>query len=358
MLHQFLTDNRDELIRRTRAKVKVRRAPLATDEEVTNGVPLFLDQLAVTLLRIEGSDDDAIGITASAHGADLLKMGFTIGQVVHDYGDVCQAVTELADEQAAVITTHEFRTLNRCLDDAIAGAVTEFCRSRDEQKLDEDAERLGALTHELRNALNAALLAFAALKEGHVGVGGSTGAVVERSLRSLGGLISRSLADVRLRSGKSSPSHVDVKRLLEEVEASALLDAKVHHQSLSVVGPEAVFVRADRAILAAAVTNLLQNAFKFTPAGGHVALVATFDDDHVRFAVDDQCGGLPPGKAEELFRPFLQRSANREGLGLGLSISRRGVEADGGKLSVSDRPGVGCTFTIELPRSHAARADA
>ncbi len=352
MLHEFLLANRDELIERSRAKVKARRAPRPTDEELENGVPRFLDQLVATLKQLQGADEQAISSTASAHGAALLKMGFTIGQVVHDYGDICQAVTELADETDAPITTHEFRTLNRCLDDAIAGAVTEFARGRDEQRLDEDFERLGALTHELRNSLNAALLAFSMLKDGSVGVGGSTGAVVERSLRNLGALISRSLADVRIRSGNSSADDVDVRRLLEELEAAASLDAHAHGQSLSFVNADAgICVRADRAILAAALTNLLQNAFKFTPAGRHVTLRASADADTVRFDVEDECGGLPPGKADELFQPFLQRSANREGLGLGLSICRRGVEADGGTVGVRDVPGHGCVFTVELPRA-------
>jgi signal transduction histidine kinase len=65
--------------------------------------------------------------------------------------------------------------------------------------------------------------------------------------------------------------------------------------------------------------------------------------------VEDECGGLPPGTAETLFRPFEQRGTNRAGLGLGLSISRQAVEADGGKISVRDIPGKGCVFRVEMP---------
>jgi hypothetical protein len=60
-----------------------------------------------------------------------LLQGFTVGQVVHGYGDVCQAVTDLAVEMGAPISTDDFRTLNRCLDDAIAGAVTEYAGEQD-----------------------------------------------------------------------------------------------------------------------------------------------------------------------------------------------------------------------------------
>jgi signal transduction histidine kinase len=97
----------------------------------------------------------------------------------------------------------------------------------------------------------------------------------------------------------------------------------------------------------------LQNAFKFSRAHGHVSLTTSATPDSVLFEVEDECGGLPAGTAEELFLPFTQGGENRKGVGLGLSISRRGVEANGGKVHVRDLPGKGCVFTITLPR-HAA----
>ena len=60
------------------------------------------------------------------HGRELRLQGFTVSQVVHDYGDVCQSITDLAMERDAPISVDDFRTLNRCLDDAIASAVTEY----------------------------------------------------------------------------------------------------------------------------------------------------------------------------------------------------------------------------------------
>jgi signal transduction histidine kinase len=69
----------------------------------------------------------------------------------------------------------------------------------------------------------------------------------------------------------------------------------------------------------------------------------------LQFEIEDQCGGLPPGKAETLFNPFEQRSADRSGLGLGLAICMRGTLAVGGTLRVRDLPGRGCVFMVELP---------
>jgi hypothetical protein len=143
MLHEFLTTNRIELIARCRSKVAKRLAPEATDLQMQHGIPLFLDQLIKTLRmeqtsdpiqsrRVSGSSggDDTgsseIGETAARHGLELLQHGFTIDQVVHDYGDLCQAITDLAFELNAPFEVDEFRTLNRCLDNGIADAVTEF----------------------------------------------------------------------------------------------------------------------------------------------------------------------------------------------------------------------------------------
>jgi signal transduction histidine kinase len=117
-----------------------------------------------------------------------------------------------------------------------------------------------------------------------------------------------------------------------------------------------VVVEGDRQILAAAVTNLLQNAVKFTRPRGRVTVSACAAAERVLISVEDECGGLPAGTAEEIFRPFEQRGAERTGLGLGLPMSRRGVEAHGGQLHVRDLPGRGCVFTIDLARAETAPA--
>ena len=162
-----------------------------------------MTQLAETL-RQESSGTPypttAIGSTATLHGRDLLALGFTVSQVVHDYGDICQAVTELAMEQKAPITTEEFHTLNRCLDTAIADAVTEHARITAAARSSEEAERSGQVAHETRDLLNTALLAFASLKRGTVAINGSTAAVLGRSLTGLRDLVESTLSDLRMTS--------------------------------------------------------------------------------------------------------------------------------------------------------------
>ena len=158
MLHQFVAENREELIRRCRMKVLARSVPPATPAELEYGVPRFLDQLVDALRsRLVSSVD--IDRSAARHGRDLQLQGFTVSQVVHDYGDVCQSITDLALELSAPISVDDFRTLNRCLDDAIASAVTEYGRERKPSTVDGSAredERFGFLTHEVRNLVNTA----------------------------------------------------------------------------------------------------------------------------------------------------------------------------------------------------------
>jgi signal transduction histidine kinase len=355
MLHEFLTVHRDEIIASTRRKVATRIAPQPTKAEVEHGVPLFLEQLADTL-RLEQETSARptnleMAESAKRHGAELRKAGFTVGQVVHDYGDLCQAVTELAIELKSPISADEFKTLNRCLDEAIAQAVTEFARQRDISHSHHANDR-GFFAHELRNLLNNAFLSYQVLKTGTVGIGGSTGAVLGRNLIAMRELIDLSLDEVRLEAGLQRRKRVLLSQLMEEVGLAAAIEARARGVQLTVTPVEpGMEIDVDRQPIAAALTNLLQNAFKFSHPNGHIVLrtdTATAAG-RVLIDVEDECGGLTAGRPEDLFRPFEQRNADRSGLGLGLASARESVETDGGEIRVRTLPGRGCIFTVDLP---------
>lgn len=282
-------------------------------------------------------------------------MGLSVAQVVHNYGDVCQGITDLAVELDAAISTDDFRTLNRCLDDAIAGAVTEYGREHHQLGVDRasarESERVGFLVHELRNLTHTAILALDVLETGDVGVRGSTGAVLRRSLVGSSALLQRSLAEVRLTQGIQKLERVVVAEFIADIVASSTLDANALGVGFAAPPVEIdVSITADRQVLAAAVVNLLQNAFKFTRSRTTVTLKVRVDTDRVLIEIHDECGGLPDANVEELFQPFEQRSADRTGLGLGLAFSRWAVTANGGQLYARDLPGYGCVFTVDLPR--------
>jgi signal transduction histidine kinase len=370
-MHAFLLNNRDELIVRCKLKVEQRPKRAATRQQLANGIPLFLEQLTRTLaaeeadegeesLRISGpSGGDSLalsemGVTATAHGKDLLTLGYSVDQVVHDYGDLCQAITDLAVERDAPFATSEFRTLNRCLDNAIADAVTEFSFQRESglarQQNAEENRRAGFLAHELRNALATATTSLRALELSGMPISGATGALLKRSLTAMGNLVARALDEVR--SGAPDQRETfTVASFIADAQSGAQSQASIAEIAFDVPSVDpALHVRGNRELLLAALTNLLQNAFKFTRAHTEVTLSVYAFGDLVLIEVEDQCGGLPPGSAERMFTPFAQRSDDKSGLGLGLSIARQSIEEDGGTLSVRDVPGTGCVFTIGLPR--------
>jgi hypothetical protein len=353
MLHEFITTYRDAIITRARAKLTDRPWPLVSTSELEHGVPLFLTQLSDTLrleLTATPFSETAIGDSANKHGAELRALGFNISQVVHDYGDICQAITEVAVEQDIPITTEEFHVLNRCLDAAIAGAVTEHARITAESRSTGEIERSGQLAHEIRDHLNTALLAFHTLKRGAVAINGSTGTVLGRSLMNLRDLVDSTLSDIRMSANVGRNERVPIKIFLDEIALAASLHAEFRNLQFSIEPPDRLLaVNADPQLLASAVMNLLNNAFKFTPTGGRVTLRAVRQDHMVRIEVEDRCGGIVRGK-DDPFKAFTdRRKHDRSGLGLGLSIARKAVRLYGGDISFRNIAGIGCVFVIDMP---------
>jgi signal transduction histidine kinase len=371
-VYKFLLNNRDELILRCAEKVALRPLRGASHRQLANGVPLFLDQLIRTLKAEESGDDAAslrisgasggdaktlseIGVSATAHGKSLLDLGYSVDQVVHDYGDLCQSITALAVERDAPFSIAEFGTLNRCLDNAIADAVTAFAEQRDAAVAQEmsagENQRLGFLVHELRNHLLNATLAFSALEVGKLSIGGSTAGLLKRSLTTLGNMLTEAIAEVREGAIKKSRESFSIAALIADAETAGVMQAEVSGCTLNVapVDPR-LAVTGNQVLLNAALANLLQNAFKFTRPQTEIRLSARGAGDRILIEVQDHCGGLPEGAAEKMFKPFAQAGHDKSGLGLGLSIARQSIEADGGRLTVQDLPGEGCIFTIDLPR--------
>lgn len=347
-----------------------RLAPKGTDAELADGIPIFLDQIIETL-RIEQTSDrrspetsgvagggtaSQIADAATLHGRALLDQGFTLDQVVRDYGDVCQSVTNLAYELNAPIVVDEFRTLNRCIDNAIASAVGAYAHQQaalvEEDNVRASNSRIGSLVHELRNYLHIATYAMGALKAGNFGISGATGAALDRSLIGMRALVDRSVAEVRATATLPGRFQtICLKEFVSEAEAAACLDPRARDCRLMIAPVESnLVVSADPEMLHAAVFNLLQNAFKFTKPDTEVTLRVHEVADRMLIEVEDHCGGLPLGADAKLIEPFSQNGKDRSGLGLGLDICRRGAEANNGLLRVRNVPSSGCVFTIDLPR--------
>jgi signal transduction histidine kinase len=264
-------------------------------------------------------------------------------------------------EMDATISADDFRMLNWCLDDAIAGAVTEFGREQNRSTADEQtalrSERAGSFTDELRNMLNTAVLALEVLETGDVGVGGSTGTVLHRSLLAARALTGRSLAEVRLAHGVRHQEQFLVSHFIEELAPAAAIEGNARGIMLRVLPiDDQVIIEADRQVLAAVVMSLLQNAFTFARPATTVVLRVGGGVDRVLIEIrvlseiEHERGGVPTADLNELLRPFEQLGAVKTELGLGLAFSRWGVEQDRGRIYARNLPEKGCVFTIDLPR--------
>ena len=165
-------------------------------------------------------------------------------------------------------------------------------------------------------------------------------------------LIDQTLATTRMRSGAPVALYpIALVPLVREIASSTVCERGIR---LSIDADEALQATADEDLLTSALSNLVQNAVKYSHAGATVTVRARSDDDAVVIEVEDECGGLPEEKREKLFEPFTRGKPNRRGAGLGLAIAREAVQALAGTISVRDVPGKGCVFAIRLPRARGS----
>ncbi len=174
-------------------------------------------------------------------------------------------------------------------------------------------------------------------------------------LRRMADLVEALLQSARSGAFDLAADPVDIDSALELIAdrwRSTAADAGV---DLAVSAGTGAGVRVDARGLGIAVGNLIGNAIKHSPRGGTVAIRGSRRNGRVAIDVDDQGPGVPPAERRQIFTPFArsggpQRSASgNSGTSLGLSITRRIVEAHGGTVQVDDAPGGGARFTIDLP---------
>lgn len=352
MLHEFLVQNREAILLLSEEKTRHLAGIRGASEQLNLGLPLFYEQLIKVLEeKLSNSAPEEMLLAAANHGKEFLKLGYSLSHVVHAYGAMCQAITELATIKNAEISSSEFNILNGCLDVAIASAVPEFHFRSNQANEDQEVKHLGFLAHELRNALSSATVAQEMIRAGLVGTGGSTANVLEANLSRMRHLIDRSLSEVRMRA--DADVFVEKFRLtdlIDQIAVTARIDAGKKRQSLIVEVDGKIEVKADRQFILSAVANLVQNAIKYSKINASIFIRGKLSDEKVLIEVEDECGGISSEKINSLFEPYVQNSADRSGLGLGLSITLRAVQLSHGKISVVSKTGHGCVFTIEIPQ--------
>lgn len=350
MLSAFILQNRREIIAQSCSLIESRSN--SNSNEIHSDCPVFLNLFLSQLVNILSFScpDEGMKRSATIHGALMFGLGYQVSHVIHDYGDIGKAIIGLVLSHDLDCPVEEFYKLNQCIDLAVAAAVTEYECFRDKAVSKAETQRNGIFAHELRNKISSASMAYQSIVTGHSPVNGSLSAIVTRSLLGMASLVERELTEVRIDSGSNHPERIRLYQLMEEAGVDGMCSAVARGIHLKVI-PTAheIDVDVDHQVLTGTISNLLQNAFKFTPKGGQVSLRTSILERRVLIDVADECGGLPPGKSDELFRAFEQRGTNRSGLGLGLFISRKGIEANQGSLHIRDLPGTGCVFTIDLP---------
>ncbi|RKH14912.1 sensor histidine kinase [Corallococcus praedator] len=217
---------------------------------------------------------------------------------------------------------------------------------------------LAGVAHDLRNPLSALKLSTALTSPGRADVTPErmqrTLALVRRQVERLDRMVGDLLDATRIQAGKLElqPEVRDTRELARSVVE--LYQSSDPGHTLELVVPDAaVLVRADPARLEQVLTNLVSNALKYSPSGSHVRVAVLEDADHAVVAVSDQGIGMSPEELKGLFVPF-QRAGNAKqrapGVGLGLSVSRRIIEAHGGRIEVESQPGQGSVFRVHLAR--------
>jgi len=350
-LKKLLTDHRKEILTISEQKIRALAGGLGTSRKLQRGPPLFHTQLIKFLnKKYDVTPPTAMRLDAAASGKECLRLGYSLSHVVHSYGAVCQAITEVATRDNWRFTPNEFNALNKCLDVAISCAVSEYHFQSNQEIEVREVKNLGFLAHELRNALSSATIAHEMLKAGLVGIGGSTSGVLEENLARMRNLIDRSLSEVRMRSdAELQIDKFSLVGLLDQVLITARFDAAKKNQTLLAELKQKIQLVGDRQILISAVANLIQNAIKYSPPSAKIWVRAKSSGKKAFIEVEDECGGINPKKIDSLFEPYTQERSDRSGLGLGLTIVHRAVALSQGKISVQNNPGKGCTFVIEIP---------
>jgi signal transduction histidine kinase len=383
MLYEFLRENEKDILVMTEEKSLDLAGVRPSSMQLKRGLPIFYKQL-MNVLRLEaelpctvinidkglmreaakdndeqamtrasGRPDEAIlAQDAGFHGRELLRLGYTVSHVVHAYGAMCQSITAIAMIKEVAITPGEFHDLNRCLDIAIAGAVTEYLTLHNSQESIREIEHLGFLAHELRNALAQISISVQMIKRGTVGFGGSTGQVLERGLKRAEYLIDRSLTEVRLRvDPKIYTEALPLLQVIDQIIVTAEVEALAKDQVLEIHVEPDLIIEADKHLIHSAISNLVQNALKYTHHGGKIQLRGRHVGEKVILEIEDECGGLSTEVYDDLFKPFEQQDQKREGLGLGLTIARRAIELNHGTIEVRNLSQKGCIFKVILPKA-------
>jgi signal transduction histidine kinase len=355
-IHEVIAAKRDDVMRRWKARVQGTLAPDAMPAlELVDHIPQFLEEI-LAALRVDAGlssvgPSPEESTSAAGHGEQRLRLGFNLDSVVREYGALRDAVVDTARDAGAEITFRELQVLFDCIITGIAHAVSEYTRQRDAELLRQANEHFAFIAHELRSPLSSATMAFGLLKSnGQLPTESRSVGVLERGLRRTSELVDQTLQIARVASGiQLRKQWTTLKALFDDAEQEAVSEAESKGVEIRVAIEKDERISLDVRLVGSALGNLLRNGVKYTASGSIVNLRGEVANGRAVFEVEDCCGGLPPGKVEEAFAPFVRLDNREGGFGLGLAIAKQAADAHGGTIRVQNLPGKGCIFVLELP---------
>jgi signal transduction histidine kinase len=323
---------------------------------IASGKPIFLSSAREYQSRFP-VDYQEIGVAsrAQAHAAlPLIHRDVLIGGLALGFG-------------RPIVFSDRERAFLSCLAQAAASALAraiqcdaERARQRDCEVLARKRiEMLGVVAHDLRNPLNLIQITTEMLRDSALSAA-MRDAMLNRCIRAtkqMNRLIEDLLDATHLQAGglRLELGPVELSELMSQVHDAYSPLAQERGVAWDVSGPDVSrCVRLDAARVLQAVGNLVGNALKFTPAGGRVTVRASVTSHDVGIAVSDTGEGMPADAVTRVFEPFWQVTADRRGIGLGLTIAKGIAEAHGGRIAIETTQGVGSTFLLLLPIAPAA----
>ena len=351
-LHDVLESERDKVVAEWIDAVRREFGHAEhTNAELRDHIPGFLDEMAVILRRQEsGGPLPESSDTAAQHGLQRFRLGFDPFALVKEYGILRKSILDGARRQDVSPSIDEFDAMSEFITTGIARAVAQYAEERESELRRQNQEHFAFIAHELRNPLLSARLVLDVLQRQGLLPAGRQTEVLQKSLHRISDLIERSL-NLALLGSETGPnrSHINLLDLFNELvlESSPAAEEKKIEIVVQALPLAQVFV--DPRLLSSALANLIRNAIKFTRTEGSIVVRGECENNELYIEVADSCGGLPAGKADSLFTPFIQAGTDRSGFGLGLAIAKGAIENHGGELGVFDRPGHGCTFYLRIP---------
>ncbi len=316
--------------------------------------------LARPLADVNNAWKNVIGLVAAGVAVGLIVAIFLATYVARRITQPLRVIGSAADKVAR--GDLDVNVIGkRTSDDELGQLATRFQGMVDRLREVDELERnfLMRVTHELRTPLTAISGHVQALDEGVVGpddLDESLGAVNEE-VRRLDRLVGDLLDLTRLEAHQFRvvSEEVGLHALLERAASSFREKARTNDVAFDTPIENAPTIITDGDRVLQIVNNLLDNAFRWTPKGGTVALGCNSSNGIAAITVTDTGRGIAPAEREAVFHPFYSRRGEG-GTGLGLSIARELATALGGRLSVESEPGQGTTFTLSLPRKRRRRA--